>query len=62
MNQRNALTIGLDVGDKHSQVCVLETASGEVIEETRIRTTMSGIKKYFQAKAPSLITLEVGTH
>ena len=33
-----SVTVGLDVGDKHSQVCVLD-AKGEVIEESRIRTT-----------------------
>jgi len=62
MNQRNSLTIGLDVGDKHSQVCVLDTLTGELIEEARIRTTPTSIRNYFERQRSSLITLEVGTH
>lgn len=62
MEQRSATTIGLDVGDKHSQVCMLDAATGEVIEEARIRTTPTGVRNYFQGKQPALVTLEVGTH
>lgn len=62
MEQRNALTIGLDVGDRHSQVCILDGTSGEVLEESRIRTTRAGIKNYFASRQPAVITLEVGTH
>lgn len=61
MGQGNAVTVGLDVGDKHSQVCVLDFA-GDVIEESRIRTTPTGIERYFGGKDPALVTLEVGTH
>lgn len=61
MEQRNTLTIGLDVGDKHSQVCILN-AAGEVIEEARIRTTRAGINRYFTERDPASVTLEVGTH
>lgn len=62
MQQRSAVTIGLDVGDKHSQVCVLDGVTGEVLEEARIRTTPAGIRHYFAGKPAALITLEVGTH
>lgn len=62
MQQRSATTIGLDVGDKYSQVCVLDLATGEVAEEARIRTTPAGIDRYFAAMPPARITLEVGTH
>ena len=62
MEQGSAMTIGLDVGDKHSQVCVLDAVTGEVIEESRIRTTQAGIRNYFASREPALITLEVGTH
>lgn len=62
MDQRSAVTFGLDVGDRHSQVCVLDAISGEVIEESRIRTTAAGIRNYFANRQPGLVTLEVGTH
>ena len=62
MQQRSAVTIGLDVGDKHSQVCVLDGVTGEVLEESRIRTSQAGIRNYCASKPAALITLEVGTH
>jgi hypothetical protein len=33
------MTAGLDLGDKYSYLCLLDTASGEVVEEGRLRTT-----------------------
>lgn len=62
MNQRTGATIGLDVGDKYSQVCVLDSVTGDVIEESRIRTTQTGISRYFIGRDSAYVTLEVGTH
>lgn len=61
MQQSSAITIGLDVGDKHSQVCIID-ATGESIEEARIPTTAKGVQRYFGSKSPAAVTLEVGTH
>jgi transposase len=61
MQQSNAITVGLDVGDKHSQVCILDS-SGVIIEESRIPTTEKGIQRYFSSKTPARVTLEVGAH
>jgi hypothetical protein len=36
---RPNITAGVDTGDKHSYLCLLDTASGEVMEEGRLRTT-----------------------
>jgi hypothetical protein len=33
------VTAGLDLGDKYSYLCLLDTESGEVIEEGRLRTS-----------------------
>jgi len=55
------LSIGIDVSDKKSQICVL-SASGEVLEETKIATTKEAIHHYFGRLEPSLVTLETGTH
>lgn len=54
-------TVGLDLGDKHCQLCVLD-AAGEVIEQTRIRTRPANVELYFQARPRMRVVLEVGTH
>ena len=33
------LTAALDIGDKYSYLCLIDTHSGEVLEEGRLRTT-----------------------
>ena len=33
------MTAGLDLGDKYSYLCLIDTESGEVMEEGRLRTT-----------------------
>jgi hypothetical protein len=33
------MTAGLDLGDNYSYPCIIDTQSGEVIEEGRLRTT-----------------------
>ena len=54
-------SIGVDAGDKYCQVCVRDTA-GEVVNETRVRTTREGIRKYFGTLLRCRVALEVGTH
>lgn len=56
-----SVTIGLDVGDKHSHVCVLD-AKGEVIEESRIRTTVEAVRRRFSGMSATRVALETGTH
>jgi transposase len=55
------MTIGLDLSDRYSSVCVL-SSDGEVIEEARLRTTSSAMSQRFTAAEPCRIVLEVGTH
>lgn len=54
-------TIGLDVGDRHSHVCVLD-ASGEVVEEARLRTTGPALSRRFTGEEAARVVLEVGPH
>ena len=54
------LTIGIDLGDRKSHVCVLD-ADGEVVEESRIATTPKAVRRGSRA-APTRIALEVGGH
>jgi transposase len=55
------MTIGIDLGDKWSRLCVLDE-HGEVCEEGRIATTTQAMRKRFSTEAPCRIVIEVGTH
>jgi transposase len=55
------MTIGVDLGDKWSRLCVLDE-HGEVCEEGRIATTAHAMRKRFSTEAPCRIVIEVGTH
>ena len=55
------MTIGVDLGDKWSRLCVLDE-HGEVCEEGRIATTADAMRKRFSTEAPCRIVIEVGTH
>lgn len=57
----NGMTVGLDLGDKYSQVCILDE-EGEVIEEGQVRTTAEALRGKFGVMDPCRIVLEVGTH
>jgi transposase len=61
MTQATTQTIGMDVGDKRSRVCVL-AATGERIEERWIDTTQAGVRRYFAKQPRSRVVLEAGTH
>jgi transposase len=61
-NQHTRLTAGLDLGDKHSYLCLIKTDSGEVIEESRLRTTPETLRQRFEGLEPMRIAIEVGTH
>jgi transposase len=54
-------TIGMDLGDTWSVLCVLDE-SGEVVEESRVRTRRKAIHAHFAVRAPARVVLEVGTH
>jgi hypothetical protein len=51
--QRPKVTAGLDIGDKYSYLCFIDTHSGEVVEEGRLRTTPDALRRRF-ASEPSL--------
>jgi transposase len=59
---RPNMTAGLDLGDKHSYLCLLDTASGEVMEEGRLRTTPEAFRRRFSSEQPMRIAIEAGTH
>jgi hypothetical protein len=56
-------TAGLDIGDKYSYLCLIDTVSGEVVEEGRLRTTPEAFKRRFASERPPMrIAIEAGTH
>src|SRR3712207_2492694 len=60
------MTVGLDLGDKYSYkysyLCVLDTDSGELVEEGRLRTTPEDLRRRFDSEEQLQVAIEVGTH
>ena len=59
---RPKTTAGLDLGDKYSYLCLIDTESGEVIEEGRLRTTPEAFERRFASEQPLRVAIEAGTH
>jgi hypothetical protein len=53
-------TLGLDVSDKYSHYCRLDS-SGAIIEEGRIQTTAASFRQHFTGE-PCRVVVEAGTH
>lgn len=61
MATKQRLTIGLDLGDRHSRYCILDEA-GEVVSEATLPTTQAGLSSLLGKMPSSRVALEVGTH
>ncbi len=61
-SEQRATTAGVDLGDRYSHLCLIDTASGEVIEEGRLRTTPEAFVRRFGGEEPLRIAVEVWTH
>jgi transposase len=59
---RPKITAGLDLGDRYSYLCLIDTDSGEVIEEGRLRTTPEALRRRFASEPSVRIAIETGTH
>ena len=55
------MTVGLDLGDRHIQLCAL-SPDGEVIEESRLSCREKALRARFEGAAPVRLVLEAGTH
>jgi hypothetical protein len=55
------MTMGLDLGDQYSHYCLLN-ASGEVVEEGRMQSTKSALRRHFEGEPSLRVALECGTH
>jgi transposase len=59
MNRGN--TVGMDMGDKNHNLCVLD-AAGEILARATVTNTDKGIRKYFGKLGPCRVAMEAGTH
>jgi hypothetical protein len=46
------MTAGLDLGDNYSYLCLIDTRSGEVVEEDRLRTSPEAFRRRFCWSSP----------
>lgn len=56
---REGVTMGIDLGDKYSQYCVLDE-SGAVMESGSVLNTEGSAHKHFAGMPPTLVALEAG--
>jgi len=61
MGDRNTVFVGCDVGDKLTEMCVLDS-TGAVIERQSVRTTVRGITKPLARYGHATVVVEAGTH
>ena len=58
---KSSITIGMDMGDKSHQVCVLDGEGNEIRSET-ISNTSQAVTRFFEPYAGALVAIEAGTH
>jgi transposase len=56
------MTVGLDLGDRYSHLCLIDQHSGEVLEEGKLRTSTEAFERRFASEEPMRIAIETGTH
>jgi len=61
VKQDNRMTVGLDLSDRYTQVCVMD-AEGEIVEEGRVRTGPDAIRERFAGRPRMRVALEAGAH
>jgi hypothetical protein len=60
MANNTSETVGCDLGDKRSEICVLD-AEGDARLRTSVRTTVHAMSAWF-TRAPAHVVIEVGAH
>lgn len=61
MRDRNAAFVGCDIGDKFTELCVVDR-TGAVIEARRVRTTKPALVHAIQKHRLARVVIEAGTH
>lgn len=54
-------TIGCDLGDLQSELCILSEA-GEICERAKVKTTLGGFRAFFANRPRAHVVIEVGAH
>jgi len=63
ISRQTERTVGLDLGDKYSYLCVvLDSETGELVEEGRLRTIPDDLRRRFDSEQWMKVLIEVGTH
>lgn len=62
MPSQPSVTMGIDVGDRYSHLCMLDGETGEVTEESRIITSPAAFERRFSGSEPMRVAIEAGTH
>jgi len=55
------MTVGLDMGDRYSHYCLLD-ADREVVEQGRMQSAETALRRHFEPEPCLRIALECGTH
>lgn len=55
------MTVGMDLGDKHSCYCLLRS-DGQVQREAQVATSKKALREVFGPMARTRVAIEVGTH
>lgn len=60
-SDNEVLTVGLDLGDRTTNYCVLNS-EGDIAAEGSLRSSPAALHKYFASLRPCRVALEVGGH
>lgn len=61
MAKRNAVFVGCDLGDRYSELCIVDHA-GAVLESKRVRTTRQALVTALRKYGSAQVVVEAGTH
>lgn len=61
MDEDTIVFVGLDLGDKRSHLLIVD-GEGELVEESRILTTDTALRRKFSSLARARVAMEVGAH
>lgn len=62
MAKGTRFVIGMDLGDRSFQVCVLDRTSGEISAEGAIGSSRDEVERFFRGLARSRVVMECGSH
>ena len=54
--------IGMDLGDRYCYWARMSQDNEEILEENRVRTTQTAVRRLFSRMEPARVAIEVGTH